>query len=285
MVSSRPGNSGCKLSGIPYWEVNSNRYSWEMVDMASSSCILERDERPLATEIVRGLEVALQCQVSEPSTSFSFCLPSPSDSLSYSSIKRSQPCRRFQFHEIQLATKNFDETLVVGKVGFGKVYKGKKFDGSSLVIAAFKRLYSMSMQGAAAFWPEVEMLSTVRQCNIVSLIGYCNQGDEMILVYEYIHNVSLNDHLHQLGTALSWLQRLNICIDAGGGLRYLHTRIEVGVIHRDIKSSNLLLDESWTAKIADLGLATIVPRNQTYVSDAIKGTFGYLDPDYFYTGN
>ncbi|GKG18910.1 receptor-like protein kinase FERONIA, partial [Tanacetum coccineum] len=78
--------------------------------------------------------------------------------------------------------------------------------------------------------------------------------------------------------------RLNICIDAGRGLHYLHTGIEVGVIHRDIKSSNVLLDESWTAKIADLGLATIVPRNQTYVSDAIKGTFGYLDPDYFYTG-
>ncbi|GKF20420.1 receptor-like protein kinase FERONIA, partial [Tanacetum coccineum] len=113
------------------------------------------------------------------------------------------------------------------------------------------------MQEAATFWPEVDMLSTVRQCNIVSLIGYCNQGDEIILVYEYIHNGSLNDHLHQLGTPLSWLQRLNICIDT---------------------------DESWTAKIADLGLATIVPRNQTYVLDTIKGTFGYLDPDYFYTG-
>ncbi|GKF04400.1 receptor-like protein kinase FERONIA [Tanacetum coccineum] len=112
-------------------------------------------------------------------------------------------------------------------------------------------------QGAAEFWPEVEMLSTFRHCNIVSLIGYCNQGEEMVLVYEYIPNGSLYDHLHKLGTPLSWLQRLNICIDVGRGLHYLHTGVEVGVIHHDIKSANVLLDETWTAKIADLGLAKI----------------------------
>ncbi|GKD93897.1 receptor-like protein kinase FERONIA, partial [Tanacetum coccineum] len=195
--------------------------------------------------------------VSEPSTSFSFSLPSTSDSSSYSSIKRSQPCRRFQLHEIQLATKSFDETLVVGIGSFGKVYKGKIFDGSSLVVAAIKRLDSKSNPGAAEFWPEVEMLSTFGHCNIVSLIGYCNQGEKMVLVYEYIPNGSLYDHLHKLGTPLSWLQRLNICIDVGRGLHYLHTGVEVGVIHHDIKSANVLLDETWTAKITDLGLAKI----------------------------
>ncbi|GKC63166.1 kinase-like domain-containing protein [Tanacetum coccineum] len=261
-------------------EINPN--SLDVFSKVAYQCLkLERDERPLITEIVRGLEAALLCQVSEPSTSFSFSLPSPWDSSSYSSIKRSPPCRHFQFHEIQLATKSFDETLVVGKGGFGKVYKGKIFDGSKLVTAAIKRLDSIFSQGV---WPEVEMLSTFRHCNIVSLIGYCNQGDEMILVYEYIPNGSLNDHLHRLGTPLSWLERLNICIDAGRGLHYLHTGVEVGVIHRDIKSSNVLLDESWTAKFGDFGLARIVPRNQTYVSDDVQGTLGYLDPDYFYTG-
>ncbi|GKB70333.1 receptor-like protein kinase FERONIA [Tanacetum coccineum] len=223
-------------------------------------------------------------KVSEPSTSFSFSLPSPLDSSYYSSLKRSQPCRRFQFHEIQLATKSFDETLVVEEGGFGKVYKGKIFDGSSLVIAAIKRFNSWSSQGAAEFWPGVEMLSTFRHCNIVSLIGYCNHENEMILVYEYIPNGSLHDQLHKLGTPLSWLQRLNICVDASRGLHYLHTGVEVGIIHRDIKSSNVLLDESWTAKFRDVGLAMRVPRNETYLeSDGVKGTFGYLDPEYFYT--
>ncbi|GJY70454.1 receptor-like protein kinase FERONIA, partial [Tanacetum coccineum] len=194
--------------------------------------------------------------LSEPSTSF----PSPADSSSYSSIKRTQPCLQYKFHEIQLAINNFDETLVVGKGRSGKVYKGNVSNGSSLVVAAIKRMDSTYNQGADELWSEVEMLSTFRHCNIASLIGYCKQGEEMILVYEYIPNGSLYDHLHKLVTPLSWLQRLNICIHAGHGLHYLQTGIEVGVIHRDIKSSNVLLDESWTAKIADLGLAMIVPR-------------------------
>ncbi|GKB46122.1 receptor-like protein kinase FERONIA [Tanacetum coccineum] len=262
-------------------EINLN--SLDVFSKISFQCLkLDRDKRPSITEIVRALEAALQCQVSEPSTSF----PSPADPTSYSSIKRTQPCLQYKFHEIQLATNNFDETLVVGKGRSGKVYKGNVFNGSSLVVAAIKRMDSTYNQGADEFWPEVEMLSTFRHCNIVSLIGYCNQGEEMILVYEYIPNGSLYDHLHKLGTPLSWLQRLNICIDAGRGLHYLHTGVEVGVIHHDIKSANVLLDESWTATIADLGLAKIVPRNQTYLeSDAIKGTFGYLDPDYVYTNN
>nr|GEW87543.1 serine/threonine/dual specificity protein kinase, catalytic domain-containing protein [Tanacetum cinerariifolium] len=200
----------------------------------------------------------------------------------------SQPCRQFEFPEILVATENFNESLVVGSGGFGKVYKGNIVNGSSLVVAAIKRLDSMSNQGAVEFWAEVEMLSKLRHCHLVSLIGYCKYEKEMILVYEYMPHGTLEDHLHKLGTPLSWLQRLKICIGASRGLHYLHTGtgIEFGVIHRDVKSSNILLHESWAAKISDFGLSKIGPTNQpaTYVNTLVKGTFGYLDPNYFTTG-
>ncbi|KAJ0759787.1 putative protein kinase RLK-Pelle-CrRLK1L-1 family [Helianthus annuus] len=208
--------------------------------------------------------------------------PSPS------STQRSQPCRNFEFSEILIATENFDQSLVIGSGGFGKVYKGNVIYGSSLLVVAIKRLDSMSNQGATEFWAEVEMLSMLRHCNLVSLIGYCNHEKEMILVYEYMPNGTLDDHLHKLSSPLSWFQRLNICIGAGRGLHYLHTGtgIDSGVIHRDVKSSNILLHESWAAKIADFGLSKVGPTNQpsTYVNTHVKGSFGYLDPNYYATG-
>ncbi|KAF5808128.1 putative protein kinase RLK-Pelle-CrRLK1L-1 family [Helianthus annuus] len=205
-----------------------------------------------------------------------------------SSTQRSQPCRNFEFSEILIATENFDQSLVIGSGGFGKVYKGNIIYGSSLLVVAIKRLDSVSNQGATEFWAEVEMLSMLCHCNLVSLIGYCNHEKEMILVYEYMPNGTLDDHLHKLSSPLSWLQRLNICIGAGRGLHYLHTGtgIEYGVIHRDVKSSNILLHESWAAKIADFGLSKVGPTNQpsTYVNTHVKGSFGYFDPNYYATG-
>ncbi|KAJ0800587.1 putative protein kinase RLK-Pelle-CrRLK1L-1 family [Helianthus annuus] len=205
-----------------------------------------------------------------------------------SSAQWPQSCRQFGFPEILLATENFDESLVIGHGGFGKVYKGNFIDGSCILVAAVKRLDSMSNLGAMEFWAEIEMLSKLRHCHLVSLVGYCNYEKEMILVYEYMPNGTLEDHLHKFGTPLSWLQRLKICIGAGRGLHYLHTGtgIEFGVIHRDVKSSNILLHESWAAKISDFGLSRIGPTNQptTYVNTLVKGTFGYLDPNYFTTG-
>ncbi|XP_023750137.2 mitogen-activated protein kinase 8 [Lactuca sativa] len=205
-----------------------------------------------------------------------------------SSIEFSQPCRHFKFPELLLATNNFDKTLVIGHGGFGKVYKGNIINGSCVIVSAIKRLDSMSSQGATEFWAEVEMLSKLRHCHLVSLFGYCNHENEMILVYEYMPNGTLEDHLHKLGTPLSWLQRLKICISAARGLDYLHTGtgIDFGVIHRDVKSSNILLHESWAAKISDFGLSKIGPTNQpsTHVNTLVRGTFGYLDPHYYATG-
>nr|XP_043630367.1 receptor-like kinase LIP2 [Erigeron canadensis] len=200
----------------------------------------------------------------------------------------SQTCCQFEFDEILLATENFNESLIVGKGGFGKVYKGNIRIGTSHVDVAIKRLDLVSNQGATEFWAEVEMLSKLRHAYLVSLIGYCNYEKEMILVYEYMPYGTLEDRLHKLDIPLSWIERLKICIGAARGLDYLHTGTgtEVGVIHRDVKSSNILLHESWTAKISDFGLARVGPINKpsTYVNTLVKGTFGYIDPNYFATG-
>ncbi|KAM0044887.1 putative protein kinase RLK-Pelle-CrRLK1L-1 family [Helianthus debilis subsp. tardiflorus] len=155
-------------------------------------------------------------------------------------------------------------------------------------IVAIKRLDSDSNQGAPEFWAEIEMLTNLRHCNLVSLIGYCNENSEMILVYEFMPHGTLHDHLHRYVTSLSWVQRLKISIGAARGLHYLHTGTSTqhGVIHRDVKSSNILLDNEYGAKISDFGLSKIGPTNTSgaYVNTLVRGTFGYLDPEYFLTG-
>ncbi|KAL7602351.1 hypothetical protein Lser_V15G23427 [Lactuca serriola] len=210
------------------------------------------------------------------------------DAESSSSIELPQQCRQLTISEIHLATRNFDESLIIGRGGFGIVYKGTITNGETHFIAAIKRLDSTSNQGALEFWAEVAILTKLRHCHLVPLIGYCNDRQEMILVYEYMPHGSLEDHLHKFQTNLPWVQRLKICIGVARGLDYLHTGtgIKHGVIHRDVKSSNILLDESWNAKISDFGLSKLGPINQpsTYVNTVVKGTFGYLDPDYFTTG-
>ncbi|KAK1435887.1 hypothetical protein QVD17_01659 [Tagetes erecta] len=209
-------------------------------------------------------------------------------STTSSSSYSPQTCRHFTFSEIQTATQNFDESLVIGRGGFGKVFRGTVTCGDVFLDTAIKRLESTSSQGAVEFWAEVKMLSKLRHCHLVSLIGYCNDAQEMILVYEYMPNGTLAHRLHNHQAPLTWVRRLKICIGAARGLDYLHTGTGImhGVIHRDVKSSNILLDDNWAAKIADFGLSKIGPINQpsTYVSTLVRGTFGYLDPDYFYTG-
>ncbi|KAK2969619.1 hypothetical protein RJ640_029781, partial [Escallonia rubra] len=200
-------------------------------------------------------------------------------------------CLRFSLAEIHLASQNFDDALILGKGGFGNVYQGLVNIDNVESLVAIKRLNSTSSQGALEFWTEIQMLSKFRHCHLVSLIGYCDEQNEMILVYEYMCNGTLADHLHKVGKngnpPLSWVQRLKICIGSARGLDYLHTGtgIQHRVIHRDVKSSNILLDEHWAAKVSDFGLSKIGPANQSfsYVSTNVKSTHGYLDPEYFRT--
>ncbi|CAN4110813.1 unnamed protein product [Withania somnifera] len=188
----------------------------------------------------------------------------------------------FTFEEMKKYTNNFSESNSIGSGGYGKVYRGTLPDGQ---LVAIKRAEQASKQGALEFKTEIEILSRFHHKNVVSLVGFCFRQGEQMLVYEYIPNGSLKESLSgKSGIKLNWKRRLRIALGAARGLQYLHDHVDPPIIHRDIKSNNILLDERLNAKVADFGLSkTISEPEKGYVSTQVKGTMGYMDPEYYTT--
>ncbi|KAM0853158.1 hypothetical protein ACQ4PT_051268 [Festuca glaucescens] len=190
--------------------------------------------------------------------------------------------QRYSYKETTRATNNF--STVIGKGGFGTVYKAQFSDGS---IAAVKRMDKVSRQAEEEFCREMELLARLHHRHLVNLKGFCIERKERFLVYEYMENGSLKDHLHSSGIkALSWQTRLQIAMDVAKALEYLHFFCNPPLCHRDIKSSNILLDENFVAKVADFGLAHASRTGAIKfeaVNTDIRGTPGYMDPEYVVT--
>ncbi|KAJ7950414.1 Kinase family protein [Quillaja saponaria] len=192
----------------------------------------------------------------------------------------------FTFRELAAATKNFRQECLIGEGGFGRVYKGKLEKTGQ--VAAVKQLDRNGLQGNREFLVEVLMLSLLHHENLVNLIGYCADGDQRLLVYEYMPLGSLEDHLLDLAPEqkeIDWFKRMKVALGAAKGLEYLHDKANPPVIYRDLKSSNILLDAEYNAKLSDFGLAKLGPTgDKPHVSSRVMGTYGYCAPEYQRTG-
>lgn len=201
------------------------------------------------------------------------------------SAHKGNVARSFTFKELATATQNFRQSNLLGEGGFGSVFKGRL---DSDLIVAVKRLNLDGLQGNQEFIVEVLMLSLLHHQNLVNLIGYCTDGDQRLLVYEYMSMGSLENHLYDLEPGikpLSWCTRLKIAAGAAQGLEYLHCKANPPVIYRDLKSSNILLDDNFKPKLSDFGLAKLGPvGDNTHVSTRVMGTYGYCAPEYAMSG-
>ncbi|GAB4836427.1 Serine/threonine-protein kinase pcrk1 [Ancistrocladus abbreviatus] len=206
-----------------------------------------------------------------------------------SSSRRSCNLKVFTLDELKLATKNFSRSLMIGEGGFGRVYRGvirSSEEPQTRISIAVKQLGRRGLQGYKEWVTEVNVLEIVEHPNLVKLVGCCAEDEERLLVYEYMPNLSVQDHLcNRFRAPLPWSTRLRIAQDAACGLAYLHEGLDFQIIFRDFKSSNILLDDQWNAKLSDFGLARLGPSDGlSHVSTVVVGTIGYAAPEYVQTG-
>lgn len=190
----------------------------------------------------------------------------------------------YGYKELRAVTDDFSPANKIGEGGFGPVYKGKLKNGK---LAAIKVLSAESQQGINEFLAEIKAISEIQHENLVKLYGCCVEGRHRVLVYNYMENNSLAETLlgrHKCSIEFNWPMRSKICIGIARGLAFLHEEVRPHIVHRDIKASNILLDEDCTPKISDFGLAKLMPPNVTHVSTRVAGTLGYLAPEYAVRG-
>ncbi|CAB4273927.1 unnamed protein product [Prunus armeniaca] len=190
----------------------------------------------------------------------------------------------FTLRDLQFATNRFSAENVLGEGGYGVVYKGRLINGTDVAV---KKLLNNLGQAEKEFRVEVEAIGHVRHKNLVRLLGYCVEGVHRMLVYEYVNNGNLEQWLHgamrQHGT-LTWEARMKVILGTAKALSYLHEAIEPKVVHRDIKSSNILIDDEFNAKVSDFGLAKLLGSGESHITTRVMGTFGYVAPEYANTG-
>lgn len=220
--------------------------------------------------------------VCKPSSSYPITAPSPL--LGLPELSQLGWGHWFTLRDLEIATNRFSKENIIGEGGYGIVYRGLLING---IPVAIKRLLNNLGQAEKEFGVEVEAIGHVRHKNLVRLLGFCVEGTQRMLVYEYVNNGNLEQWLHgalrQQGS-LTWEARIQILLGTAKALAYLHEAIEPKVVHRDIKSSNILIDDDFNAKVSDFGLAKLLGAGKSHITTRVMGTFGYVAPEYANTG-
>lgn len=259
------------IVGVAYFLL---RRHWKHSDLPSASC--QSLQAPFAKlSVARALPMIAGSRRSSTSASFSSSIATYTGSA-----------KKFSLYEIEKITNKFDESRIIGEGGFGRVFLGTIEDGTRVAV---KLLMRDDQQGGREFMAEVEMLGRLHHRNLVKLIGICSEENTRCLIYELVPNGSVESHLHGVDkeiAPLDWPARMKIALGAARGLAYLHEDSSPRVIHRDFKSSNILLEYDFTPKVSDFGLArTALDEGEQHISTRVMGTFGYVAPEYAMTGH